>query len=124
MVAILKQGDVASMALVRPRVTTGSPNTRARSLGPQTAEVTGMRTGETQMDVCGSGFRESCTQGSARKKALTLAEKREAVHTLQETHGVSIIRGCVAVTFSRSAYYQVPCDWVRHDRAIIEALNQ
>ena len=46
------------------------------------------------------------------------------VHTLQEAHGVSIKRGCAALKFARSAYYQAPRDWHTYDREVIEAMNQ
>ncbi len=47
-----------------------------------------------------------------------------AVQTMQEAHGVSIVRGCAAVHLARSAYYQVPRDWHTRDRDVIDALNQ
>ena len=37
--------------------------------------------------------------------------------------GISIKRGCVALKFARSAYYQTPRDWALHDREVIDALN-
>ncbi len=43
---------------------------------------------------------------------------------MQETQGVSIVRGCAALKFARSAYYQNPRDWQAHDGDVIEALNQ
>lgn len=42
---------------------------------------------------------------------------------MQATHGVSITRGCAALMFTRSAYYQNTRDWQAHDRAVIDALN-
>ncbi len=33
------------------------------------------------------------------------------------------MRGCAALTFARSAYYQAPRDWAFHDREVIDALN-
>ncbi len=42
---------------------------------------------------------------------------------MQTTHGISIMQGCAALTFARSAYYQKPRDWPAHDADIIEALN-
>ena len=43
---------------------------------------------------------------------------------MQKTTGVPIMRGCAAVKFARSAYYQHPRDWQFHDRFVIDALNQ
>jgi len=43
---------------------------------------------------------------------------------MQETHGVSIKRGCAALKFARSAYYQTPRDWQARDREIMDALSQ
>ena len=37
-----------------------------------------------------------------KEKTLTPTEKREAVHTMQETHGVSIVRGCAALRLARA----------------------
>ncbi len=43
---------------------------------------------------------------------------------MQEIHGVSIVRGCTALSLTRSAYCQAPPDWHTRDREVIEALNQ
>ena len=42
---------------------------------------------------------------------------------MHETHDVSIKRGRAALTFTRSAYYQVLRDWSIHDQEVIDALN-
>lgn len=42
---------------------------------------------------------------------------------MHEIHGLSIVRGCAAVTFTRSAYYQALQDWSIHDQDVIAALN-
>ncbi len=57
------------------------------------------------------------------KKVLTPSDKRAAVKTMQETHGVSVVRNCTAVRLARSAYYQGPVDWQVRDGTVIEALN-
>lgn len=43
---------------------------------------------------------------------------------MQETHRVSIVRGCAALSLARSEYYHVPRDWQVRDAEVIEALNQ
>lgn len=43
---------------------------------------------------------------------------------MQATHRISIARGCAALKFTRSAYYQTPRDWALHDREVIDALNE
>jgi len=43
---------------------------------------------------------------------------------MQETHGVSIVRGCAALRLARSAYDQAPMDWHVLDAEVIEALHQ
>lgn len=43
---------------------------------------------------------------------------------MQETHGISVVRSCQAVSLSRSTYYQTPLDWPTRDKEVIDALNQ
>ena len=42
---------------------------------------------------------------------------------MEEAHGFPITRGCAALKFPRSAYYQKPRDWPGHDADVIDALN-
>ncbi|MGE0478761.1 MAG: IS3 family transposase [Nitrospirales bacterium] len=58
------------------------------------------------------------------KKALTPSDKRAAVTTMQQTHGLSVVRSCQAVGLSRSAYYHGSTDWQMRDASVIKALNQ
>ncbi|MBA3967473.1 MAG: IS3 family transposase [Nitrospirales bacterium] len=59
-----------------------------------------------------------------KKKALTPSDKWAAVNTMQETHGLTVVRCCQAVGLARSAYYQTHMDWQIRDTAIIDALNR
>ncbi len=82
------------------------------------------RVHEVEAHVCGPRVRESRTQGSDRKKTLTPSDKRAAVKTMHQTHGVSVVRSCQAVGLVRSAYYQDLVDWQVRDADVIEALNE
>ena len=97
---------------------------RAGGVGSQTSQGGGERTDEAQTDVRRSRVGESRAQGSHRKKALTPPEKRVAVKTMSETHGVSIVQSCAAVGLARSSYYQEPMEWQVRDAEVIEALTK
>ena len=43
---------------------------------------------------------------------------------MHETHGIPVVRGCVAVRLARSAYYRAPLEWQARDADVINALNQ
>jgi len=43
---------------------------------------------------------------------------------MQQTQGLSVARGCVALKLARSAYYQTPRDWQTRDREVMDALHQ
>jgi len=97
---------------------------RPRGLGPEATQGGRERTDEAQTDVCRSRVRESRTQGSSRKKALTPSDKRAAVKTMGKTYGVSIVRSCAAVGLARASYYQAPIDWQIRDADVIDALTE
>ena len=97
---------------------------RAGSVRSQASQGNRERTREAQTDVCRSGLRKSGAEGSARKKALTPSDKWAAVKTMNEVHGVSVVRSCAAVALARAAYYRAPVDWAIREAPVIEALNE
>ena len=60
--------------------------------------------------------RQAHPAGRARKKALTPARRRDLVHQVQEAHGVSERRSCVALGVGRSSD-PVPLDQARSGTA-------
>ena len=40
-----------------------------------------------------------------------------------QTHELAVVRACRSVGLSKSAYYELPIDWVSRDRELIEALR-
>ena len=52
------------------------------------------------------------------------SEKRAAVKTMKEVHGVPGVRSCAAVGLARATYDRDPIDWEIRDAPVIEALNE
>jgi putative transposase len=129
--AILKQGESGSKVkdLCREHGISDATfyNWKAKYGRLEASDLKRLKETETELAKLKRMYADLALENRAlkdlRKKALTPSDKRAAVKTMQETHGISVVRSCTAVGLARSAYYQSPVDWQVRDGKVIEALN-